>query len=240
MKQADVVGMLRNYWLERGVSLALLLVFLLLAYLSFGQPLYFDRLFLIVLLALLTIVKINKDLASILFGLLIVRSFDEATFLISDISQAKVLFYSLSFYILFKLRYDQLIRLFVGPIYLFSLFAELYWYSIGYNAPSIHTYIALISINSLFRHFLIVRKHYSLFSDLAGSVNSIDYKLFRLAGFSNLLVGVLIIEYLIRHLTYFKPMLFYDIYSYIMQCVSLAIFYFVVENVLKSKFKMLA
>lgn len=240
LKQANVVAMLRNYWMERGVTLALLLVFFLLAYLSFGHPLYFDRLFLVVLVAVLTIVKVNKDLVSILLGLLLVRSLDEVAFFISDISQAKVLFYSLSFYILFKLRHDQLIRLFVGPIYLLSLTTELYWYSIGYGAPSIHTYVVLLSINSLFRHFLIVRKHYSLLRDVAGSANSIDYKLYRLAGVSNFLVGSLIIEYLIRHLTHFKPMFVYDAYSYIMQMVSLAVFYFVVDNALKSKFKMFA
>lgn len=237
MKANPIVGMLQNYWLERGVSVVLLLVFLFLAYLSFGHPLYFDRLFIIVLIALLTTVRMNKELLSTLLGLLFVRSMDELAFVSSGIPHAKLIFYALSLFIIVKLRHDLLTRWFIAPIYLVSLGAEAYWYFSDYKAPSIHTYFLLLAINSGFRHFLIAKQHDNLFGSCNATENSIRYRLYRLAGFSNVVVGTLIIEYLIRHLSYVKPMFVYDLYSYIMHLVSLALFYFVAESVIKSKSK---
>lgn len=240
MTQKSISRLIKSYWIEMTVPSLLFGMFILLLYLSFGHAYYFDKLFLLVLVGLLSVFRNNKDLFYTLLLLLVARSFGEVIFLLSDKEPFKWVYYVVSILTVSQLKYDKLVPILVVPIIALCLTAELYWYLTDYAAPELHYYVLGLVINCLIRHFLVFKAHFKFYSDLKLINKPLDYSLYKLNIVSSIVTCILIVEYLIRHLTQFTPMIVYDSYSYILQVISVLLLYLVVDYSIKSKFKLLA
>lgn len=240
LKEETLVSMLRSYWLEKWISALLFVVVAVLLYLSFGHSFYFDKLFLLVLVGALSIVRENRDLFFTLLVLLVLRILGEVLFLLSDLAHVKWGYYAVAIVTIVKLRNDWLVSTVLLPILFLSLCAELYWLLIGYQAPDLHFYFLALATNCWLRHFLVFKSHLKFFSSLEMNNESLDYSLFKLVVPSNIVISALILEYLVRHLTNFNPIIIYDAYSYIMQSISAVFFYLIIDHTLKTKFKLSA
>ena len=232
--------MIRNYWLEKSISILLIIVFTLLVYLSFGHSNYFDLLFVTVLVALLTIFKDNKDLCLTIVFLLTLRGTGEIIYLLSDVEPFKWVYYLLSVITMVKLRNDKHVLFLVAPVTTVCLFIEWYWLSIGYKGPELHYYVIGLAINSLFRHFLSFKAHLKFYPNDALVNKPLDYVLYKLSAVSNIVTIVMISEYLLRHLTSLQPMFVYDSFSYVKQVISLVVLYLFVDYTLKLRFRIVA
>lgn len=228
--------MIAHYWLEKGISTLLIAIFCILGILSFGYPSYFDNVFIAVLFGLIACYRLNPDLASIGVILLIVRIVNELLFAF-DGSYQKLIFYLASLLIVFKFKFDKQISMLLVPLLVICCGTELYWYVVNYQAPQLELYVVAIAINCWLRYLLIYRGHISnSYSNIKLSGISLDFDLYKLAGVANIVVTLMIAEYLIRHLTPMNPLLVYSAYSYLLQLISLLFPYLVISYIIKSRF----
>lgn len=232
--------MITNYWIEKGISALSLLLIVALGYVSFGYPVYFDLLTICVLVASMALYKIDQNIASIAFILLFVRVIHELLFAYQGPYQ-DVIFYILSFVIVYKFKFDGQIKGLLLPILVICCLAHIYWYFVDYDAPNLGIYVLSIALNCYVRYLLTFRAHITAeydFINLSGI--TLDFDIYRLTSFSNILIALMVGEYLIRHLTPLNPMLIYETYSYGLQVILLFIPYFFVSYMLKSKFRLYA
>ena len=232
--------MITQYWLEKGISTLLFLIFIFLGYLSFGYPQYFDRLFFLLLLCLIVSYKRSPDLAAIGIIILVVRVSSETLFLYQG-SYGEVICYAVSCMIIHKFKFDKHISFLLLPILVICTFAEIYWYLIGYKDPGLGFYVMLIAMNCWLRYLIIYRAHITKsFPNIKLSGISLDYDLYRLSGVSNVIVTVMIVEYLVRHLTPLNPLFIYEVYTYCLQLIAILFPYLVISYLIKSRFTITA
>lgn len=232
--------MITHYWLEKGISTLLLLVFAFLAFLSFGYPEYFDRLFLIFLFCLVTLYRRDPNVASISFLVLVVRFVGEFVFLYQGEFE-EVFGYLVSAIIIYKFKFDKQISFLLLPLIVIGITSEVYWYLIDYDGPSLAIYALSIAVNCWLRYLLMYRVHLvQAFPQLKFTSVSLDFDLYKLIGASNIIVAAMFIEYLIRHLTPFEPLLVYHAYTYGLQLVYMLFPYLVISYIIKSKFTLTA
>lgn len=232
--------MITNYWLEKGISALLLLLVVILGYLSFGYPLYFDQLTLFVLVGSLALYKLDQNLASIAFIILLVRILNEVLFAYEGVYQ-DFLFYLGSFLFAYKFKFDSQVKRVLIPLLTACCLAHIYWYFIEYEGPHLGIYVLAVALNCLLRYLLMFRAHLTTklpYLNLSGI--TLDYDIYRLASFSNILISLMVIEYLIRHLTPLNPLIVYETYSYALQVILLFIPYFFLSYFVKSKFRLYA
>lgn len=218
--------MITNYWIEKGISSLLFVLFILLGFLSFGYPLYFDRLFILVLVVLLGTYKVNKDLFSVGVILLLIRFSGEIIFQLSTLPTAKLLYYLIAAIVMYRLRFDKQVRFLAFPVLFLCILTEIYWVVTGYESPRIHSYIAILAMNCVIRYLLVFRVHL-IREKWKTEVSSIklDYSLYKLSGVYGVVVSLMAIEYIIRHNTPLNPLYIYDAYSYASQAISLCVLY---------------
>jgi len=230
-----------TYWIEKGISTLLLLIFVFLGFLSFGYPLYFDRLFLVILSILIISYNFSKNLFFIGLILLVGRLAEELIYQIYSYEFTKVIIYLLGLITIYKMRLDKYVVYLITIFLTFCIVAEIYWYLIGYNSPAVHYYIALLCLNSLIRYFLICRVHLvNQHSSIEVYSIPLDFSLYNIIGVSNWIISIMTFEYLFRHITSYPITLMYDAYSYLNQFVSVVILYLIVSFITKSRFKLLA
>lgn len=228
--------MITHYWLEKGISTLLFFIFIFLGFLSFGYPLQFDWLFIAFLVCLTTLYKRNPNIASIALVLLAVRGTGQVLFLYEG-AYKDLLFYATSIVIFYKFKFDQQSSFLLLPILVICCITEIYWYYLDYPAPDLSNYILSISFNCLLRNLLTYRAHLTRFNPkMKLSGISLDFDLYKLTGIYNVIIAVMIVEYLIRHLTPLNPLLIYQVYSYILQLITLMFPYLVISYLIKSRF----
>lgn len=232
--------MITHYWLEKGISTLLLLVFAFLAFLSFGYPEYFDPLFTIFFLSLITLYKRKPDIASISFLILIVRLVGEVIFLYQGPFE-EIFGYLISAIIIYKFKFDKQISFLLLPLLVIGIASEIYWNVTGYEGPALAIYAVFIALNCWLRYLLMYRVHLvSSFPKLKLSSITLDFDLYRLIGVSNIIVCAMFVEYLIRHWTPLEPLLVYQLYTYCLQLVTMLLPYLVISYIVKSKFTLTA
>lgn len=228
--------MILNYWFEKGVFFLYIIVFILLGTLTFGYPVYFDFLFICILLAMVGAIKISHNFFSISLSLIFIRVLYEVLYQISSIASTKWLFYSLALGVVYKFKFDPQVKKFLFPVIILMIFAEVSWAVNEYPAPQVFSLLGALIVNVSLRAILVFRSHImKTHFRLEASSVPLDFSLYRLAGCSNILIGTLIIEYLIRHSTPLKPTLIYEFYSYGQQTISLITLYLILAFTLRFK-----
>lgn len=242
--------MIFRQYIGSAVTNLLAVLFLTIALLTFGYAQYFDRLFILFLLALILFNTSNANIISIALIFLFERFFDEVVFLFSTYLYIKPLIYLLSLGLIKLFWYDLLIRRVILPTIITCIICEIYWSITHYNAPRIHSYIAMLLLNMITRHLIFLRV--PLFMPVQAIAfikkivtqplkhTAIDLPLYTLAMVNILVVIAMIAEYLIRHLTGLTPLLVYNYYPYIMQFLAVVTLFLLTNFVVKSTYKIKA
>lgn len=211
-----------------------LLVTSVLAILTFDQPAYFGRVCAVGICLILLIfgAESTKGLISLI---LIERLSGELFFYGSELDYSKIPIYVFCFYALFRCRHDNLAKYLALPVFGVVIVAELYWYTTGYNAPQTHYYCALIAVNLIIRDLIWQRTEIFKVSDV--SAIDIDFKYYFTLGVFSSVIGVMLIEYLIRHITSFSPMWAYQLYPLFMHLINFYILFLITEKLFKLRRK---
>lgn len=179
----------------------------LMTALTFGQPLLFDRLYLLVLAcaAGVTLGR-DKNLCTVILILFAQRSTEELLWLIKDNSWLfKLLVYAICAWACYRLRYDRLARLSM-PVLALLLISEAYWLYSAYPAPMIAWLAVLITSSLLTRHALYTRPALMCaylpryFKPENVRWLALDFQLHQVIVAFMLLAYLNIGEYLVRHL----------------------------------------
>jgi|GEM_PF-1682218 len=242
--------MILRQYISDGVTNVLAIAFLVLAIFSFGYAEYFDRLFIAFLVGILIFNARNANIVSIALIFLLERSIEEVIFFSSTLPLVKPFIYLASLYLIRVLWYDPFIKRFVLPSIVLCLVSELYWHITAYNAPRLHSYIAMLMLNMVTRHLIFMRV--PIFQklqirplwqkQLTTPVTQIpiDLPLYSLAMGYGLVVIAMLGEYLIRHMTSFSPLVVYDFYPYAMQLLAVATLFFITHFIIKPDHKITA
>lgn len=242
--------MILRQYIGSATTNILAVVFLTIALLSFGYAEYFDRLFIIFLLGLILFNLTNANIVSIAFIFLFERSLEELVFFFSTYLYVKPLIYLLSLWLIRALWYDKLIKYVILPTIVTCIICELYWYTTLYNAPKIHFYIAMMSLNMITRHLIFLRvpifRKFQVLT-LAQKVvkqplqqTSVDLPLYTLSMINILVIFAMIAEYLIRHITTLEPLFIYNKYSQAVHLLSAATMFLITNFIVKSTYKISA
>ncbi len=239
--------MIFRQYVSSGITNILAIAFLTVALLTFGYAQYFDRLFIVFLLGLILFNITNANIISIALIFLLERFLEEGVFFSSSYLFIKPLIYLLSLWLIKQFWYDSLIRRVILPTIATCIICEIYWYLTSYNAPRVHSYIAMLMLNMVTRHLIFLRipifKRLQSLSFIKNTVTlplkqiSIDLPLYSLAKVNILVVVAMIVEYLIRHLSPFEPLVIYSIYSFIVHLLSAVTLFFIVNFIVKSNYK---
>tara|TARA_R110002167_G_scaffold3583_4_gene17370 strand:- start:11139 stop:11867 length:729 start_codon:yes stop_codon:yes gene_type:complete len=242
--------MILRQYIGNGITSLLAVIFLTIALLTFGYAQYFDRLFIIFLLSLIFFNIHNANIISIALIFLLERFFEEIIFFSSSYLFIKPLIYLLSLWLIKLFWYDKLIRRIILPTVLMCIIGEIYWYLIDYNAPRMHSYIAMLMLNMVTRHLIFLRipifKKFQTLSFIKNIVRlplkhtSVDIQLYSLAMVNILVVVIMIVEYLLRHLTSLEPLFIYNFYSETVHVLSATTLFLIVNFIIKSNYKFAA
>lgn len=242
--------MIFRQYIGSAVTNLLAVLFLTIALLTFGYAQYFDRLFILFLLALIVFNIKNANIISIALIFLFERFFEEVVFFFSTYLYIKPLIYLSSLWLIKMFWYDPLIRRVILPTIITCILCEIYWFITNYSAPRIHSYIAMLLLNMITRHLIFLRV--PLFNQLHAIAliknivtqplkqTSVDLPLYTLAMVNILVVIAMIAEYLIRHLTGLTPLFIYKYYPYIMQLLAAVTLFLLANFVVKSTYKIKA
>ncbi len=207
--------------------------------LTIGNALLFDRLFLSVLFLtlLLAIQAKDVDLIGVSLFLLSATILDEAFYLLPNDLWLNLIIYAVCGYVLYKIKDDKLAIRLAAPLLVFSIIVELYWLVIDYQTPQISYYHAVMLLSLLLRRLAFLRQFLmpEWFGKKSSSI-SLDYSIYRIAKYSALGCGAMLIEYLLRHLTNLNPLYIYYAYPYFQRALSVVMILLIVDYTYKQRF----
>lgn len=211
-----------------------------LGFITIGQAELFDRLFLLILLALAfySLKTKNIDLFGVSLIFFTIRFMDECLYLLPNILLIKIFIYLLCYYACYKLKGDKVTQRVAFPLLTLSVIAELYWYIIDYDSPQIFYSHILIVLNLLGRRVAYFRQFYEIkyFNKDATSI-SLDRVIYLVSNYYIFVISIQLVEYLIRHLTVFSPLLIYNIYPYLSQAITIWILITILDYTYNLNFK---
>lgn len=193
---------------------------------TYGQPLLFDRFFLVTtLVASVVVFKLDKNAFTILLILAFFGLSTEALWWIYDAGHGiEFTFIAPVVLGLVGVLYwhDWVSKLGFG-VAVICLMAQVYWQTIDYNGPAISWYLIIMAINICIKTELLMRPHRlsQYFNGYGWIYIRADYKLMDLCSLVVLLEAALIAEYLVRHILLMNHVLFvYISYKYIAQLIA--------------------
>lgn len=198
-------------------------LFIAAGVLTFGNALVFDRLYIGILIFTAIVCHKNINVVGIILILLLERVMEELAWTILFNSYlTKVLFYSIAFYVIYLLKYDNLTKI-LAITCLSSVFAEIYWYITSYNSPEIQWYIIIIALNSFIRHMIFLRVSYTeeIFPTKEVISINLDWVIYKLNAAAIIVQALVLFEFLIRHLFGLSNILiFYTLSPYAMHVIA--------------------
>lgn len=191
-------------------------------FLTFGNALYFDRLFFGALLLVACICYRNINVLGIVLIIALERLTEEAVWAwVKDLVIAKVLIYGFATWVLYLCRFEPLAK-YMGAVLLIALGTELYWILTYYPAPLLHWYMAMVALNMLTRYLLTWRAPITeqLLPVQATPILA-DWRLSTIAGLCAAIQAAVLLEFVLRHLVP-TPNLLYVYYTmpYLMQTLA--------------------
>jgi hypothetical protein len=240
---------IRQYF-NNWITNVLAITFLTLALLSFGYAEYFDRLFITYLICIFIFQIRNANTVSIVLIILCERFLEEIIFLTSSNVVSKPLIYLLSLFLVKKLWYDFLSKRLILPTITICILCEIYWYATSYSPPKIHSYIAMLILNMITRHFIFLRipsfkkiistNQFQKHITIQLKAIPLDLQLYTISMLSCVVVFTIIAEYLLRHVFHINSLVVYEYYSYFMHALTVSILFFITNYTVKSVYKIIA
>lgn len=211
---------------------------ILLAILTFGQPLIFDRLFvLLLLIATILTFPYDKNACFAILILLIQRGSEELLWLLqANTWWFKAPAYTIALGCCYVLRYARLNQVVAATI-LLILCAEAYWLLTDYPAPAIYWLALLLLINVVTRYALFARPALmcqylpAYFNDDNVHWIALDFRLHYIVTLFIFLAQLNTLEYLIRHLLgYYQVQFIYTLTPYAAHAMSCLIIWFILQQ----------
>lgn len=203
--------------------------------LTFGEPLYFDRLFFgaLILTALSSYNNIN--IIGIVCIITIERLAEETIWLwVMNLEAGKIIIYGASAYLLYLVRFEPLAKYF-GAVLLIALSAELYWLVTYYPTPSIHWYMAMVALNMFTRYLLLWRAPMTeSYTRKRATPLIADWQLGEIAALSVTIQALVLFEFIVRHIGQFSDLLYvYHVMPYMMQAIAFLSLYCITSQSLR-------
>jgi len=230
--------MILNLYLRKLLTPILVINFILIGVITFDYAEHFARWFVFGLL-FFTLIKINArdiNMTGLLCIIIFERSIEEIAYLLLDNFNVKVFVYLSALIVLYIFKYDKLVKLFCIPLVALVILVELFWWFSGYDSPRLHPYVFMLLLNLITRHLLFMRVPLTDRYATGGKSLPLDWKIYGLAKWSVLVIGVMLIEYLIRHVTPLNPLNIYYIYTPLMHAIAVTTLFFVTDDYLRSRF----
>ena len=190
--------------------------------LTFGNALYFDRLFFGALLLVAAVCYRNINILGIVLIIVLERLLEEAIWAwVKDLAVANVLIYGFAVFVLYLCRYEPLAK-YMGAVLLIAIGTELYWMTTQHSAPLLHWYMAMVTLNMLTRYLLTWRAPITeqLLSVEATPILA-DWRLSDIAALCAAIQATVLIEFVLRHLVPVPDLLYaYHAMPYLMHSLA--------------------
>jgi hypothetical protein len=248
-----------NYYVFTAYKILSAAICIALGIICFGVPFVFDCMSIIFFAVMIVVFKSNKNIIGVcaillienlginLFYSLYIPSFNVDSIIQSsaisitnplylDATQSlywKILGYQAIAISLMFVWHDKLSRS-VALLAAVCFAAEVYWATTNYPGPNLHFYLVKACIYLYVRRFLLLRPFYS--TDAWRSemeILRLDWFVTKTMALSVIFEGAMVVEYLIRHLTQYKPIFIYQLYAYFMQAIGVAIVWLVIREAIK-------
>ena len=230
--------MILSLYLHKLLTPTLVIAFSLIGVVTFDYAEHFSRWFLIalVVLALANIKAREVNKSGLLMIIIFERLMEEITYPLLNNFDLKVFIYITALVLLYKFKYDKLVKYLCAPFIVLIIIIELFWQSFGYNSPRLHPYIFIMLLSLTTRHLLFMRV--PITDGIAKGAKSLalDWKLYDLYKWNVFVIVIMLVEYLIRHLTPLSPLQIYNAYTPVMHGITIAILFFLVNDFLRSRF----
>ena len=195
------------------LNIAIVITFVYIGIKSFGNPLWFDRFYILVMIITVLTCKKNVNILGVVAISVLISVIDESSYLLlADLAQPlKILVYGVIGYFFWCWRYDSLSPL-LFIIFFLTITAEIYWQYKAYPAPQINWEVQLIFLCFLMRHCLFRRVWWTeRFFPQQGKFLRIDWQLRKLYALQIIIRSFVIVEYILRHLSIIDSIYIYQL-----------------------------
>jgi hypothetical protein len=190
--------------------------FVLLGILTFGNAGDFEKIHVGMLIFTGIICRKNINIVSVVILLVLQLLWEYLGWkILLNNEFVKIVFYLCVFGMAYYFRYDWVINIILLTLTL-AVVSEIYWYLTDYSAPEIFWHILLMASNLLLRDLIFSRVGIidSYYPNKGLSVN-LDWVIYKLSAFMIIIQSLMIVEYIIRHITgNSDTLLVYYSYSY--------------------------
>lgn len=213
---------------SNAINVGLFVLCVALGVYTFDTPLLFDVVSVLTFACLALVFRKDIDILSLCIILICNKLVIDGYALASDNDYFwKFLSYGFTAAAFWYTRHDKVTKICTALLAL-TLAIELYWYVEGYQGPEVYFYFYKIAVFVVVRYALIYRPH-GLFSyfDTQGKILRADWIIYKTKGLACFVECFMIIEYLIRHTLPVKPILLYEFYPPLMQCLGVWVMWIV-------------
>ena len=211
------------------------IVTLVIALLTFGKPLLFDRFYFLLLMSgALISFRIDKNIFSVFLILTSTHLLSEIMWLIrEDLHSLRYFIYAIFLYIFYKLKYDIYAKV-SAVIVTAVIIAEVYWAHKGYPAPKLLLTTYVLTLQVVIRHLFFFRpvlipKYFKSWKNIEWL--NMDYQIYQVSIVRIVLEALFIFEYLIRHIAGYKDTLvIYNLYPYVGALLACYFFWIVLNQ----------
>lgn len=225
---------LANAFFWRFLSQFLAVLCICAGIVTFGNDVWFDRIFFISLIFTAIFCRKNVNvvvLVAIVFSTTII---EELFYLLDgfyDYAWFKALLYSLFLVVAWLFRHDEINKYLFPTIISVCVVAEIYWYSLGYQAPRIVWYLLPYAFNLIVRFAIFMR--FELVEHFFPGKEALCFSEFRVRDAHQWAIYAciaMIFEYLLRHIAKIEISVIYQIYSYAIQAIFTYILWCVLQE----------
>lgn len=199
-------------------------LFILAGVLTFGKPLYFDRIYAFILIFTAVICRKNINVLGVVVILVLQYVIEETAWSISELDYrqaVKSIFYFLTIVVYWRIKYDPFSKVLLATL-LVALGSEFYWIANNQKAPEIYWHVGLCASSLFIRHLLFNRVLYTeeYFPKKAVSIN-LDWFVFRFCAINMVLQLLMVSEFSVRSVFGYKHItLIYYSFPYIVQIMA--------------------
>lgn len=212
---------------QKFVSAFLAGCFIAAGILTFGNALIFDRLYIVVLIAIALYVREDINILGVIAILTLHKILEESALMtIEDFSEFKWVLYAACISILFIERKEPCCVYFSATL-IVCLAAEFYWYLNDYNAPTTFWHLFQIANALLIRKLLILRPFITAerYPKHAEPIR-LDHYIYNLFAIYIWINMFMIVEYIVRHIFGIDSILiFYTSYPYLAHILAVFVLY---------------
>lgn len=200
---------------------------------TFGNPLLFDRIYIIIIIGTAYILRKNHDVLGIMIILAVSHLMQDLVHYWTqedNVYLVKILVYCCVLFTIYQLWYDSLNKLALA-ITATAISAEIYWVVTAYSAPNIFWFVFLTNQSLILRHLLLCRTaYYRQYLQVKGQPTVLDYCIEKACKWFVIIDTLMILEYLARHIFNAEILIIYKSFPYVVQAIGVYIIWLVLRE----------